>query len=85
MSFTDRFISIPTQVYNTKMADLTGKEEYFDGLSKISPFEISEYYKSWSDGIEVTQIYMKNGRSFLGNIPFDEFEKLLNTWQNKNQ
>lgn len=83
--FTDRFITIPTEIYNTKQAELTGKEEYYESISKINPLEICEYYESESDGKEVVQIYLKNGRTFCANITFDEFENILNSWQNRNQ
>lgn len=83
--FTDRYITIPTKIYNTKQAELTGKETYEDSFSKINPLDISEYYPSYSDGVDVTQLYLKNGRSFCAEMTFDEFEKLLNTWQNKSQ
>lgn len=82
--FTDRFIKIPTQIYNTKQAELTGKEEYYDSFSKINPLDLSEYYQSTSDEREVVQLYLKNGRSFCAEMTFDEFENLLNSWQSKN-
>lgn len=85
MQFTDRFISVPTKIYNTAMKELTGNEVYEDSFSKINPLEICEYYISSDDDIEVTQVYLKNGRSFCTYITFDEFEKLLNSWQKTNQ
>jgi len=83
--FTDRFMSVPTQVYNTKLQELTGKTDYEESFSKINPMDLSEYHRSSDDGQECTQLYLKNGRGFITYLTIEEFEKLLNAWQKQNQ
>lgn len=78
--FTDRFMELPIKCYNTKEAELTGVEDCFDTVCKINPIEICEYHISYDGETEGTQIYFKNGRSFIAYITFDDFEKLLNAW-----
>jgi len=83
--FTDRFMSLPIQVYDTKEAELTGKEDFKESTCKINPMQICEYYQSWDGDTEGTQLYFNNGRSFIVYVTIDEFEKLLNSWQKTNQ
>jgi len=81
--FTDRFIKVPSRIYNSKVKDLTGVEDLIDTDISILPMEISEYYSSFDDDLQIegTQIFMKNGESLWLRLPIDEFEKLLNHHQ----
>ena len=78
MAFTDRYLKVPTKVYNQKDADLTGKPEYEDSFSHILPTDIQEYYESVDLELECTQLYLKNGRGFIVYLTVPQFEKLLN-------
>ena len=81
--FTDRFLKVPSRIYNSERKDLTGVKDLVKTNIRILPMEISEYYASFDDDeeIEGTQIYMKNGESLWVTIPIREFEKLLNEHQ----
>lgn len=80
--FTDRFIKVPSRIYNNKDKDLTGIETLIDVEIKILPMEICQYYISWDDdGREGTQIMMKNGEPIWTYLTAREFEKLMNEHQ----
>lgn len=84
MSFTDRYIKVPIQVFNLKEKELTGNENGVDSWMKFLPFELSNYKPSYDDGepdVEITHITLKNGYSCLVYISPEEFEKLLNDSQ----
>lgn len=81
MLFTDRFISVPTDLVNEKQKDLTGDDGAYEAYTHILPMEICEYHETMYDDRVGTQIYFKNGRGFMINLSISEFEKLLNDHQ----
>ena len=83
MNFTDRYIELPIAVYNKRHKELTGKEELIDAPLKMLPFELSEYYPSDDEGVWKTQIFLKNGQSYIIELNVSEFEKAINNHQNK--
>ncbi len=87
--FTDRFVKVPTKIYNIKQKELTGNEgELEDSYSKFNPFDICEYRPAsdTEDGVEFedncTSITLKDGNSILAYINISDFEKLLNNHNN---
>lgn len=81
MNFTDKFIKVPIKFYNTRLAELTGKEDCWDALASIDPLAVIEYYVSLDSDYpdqECVQIYLTNGRSFLIYLSLDKFEEMLN-------
>jgi hypothetical protein len=86
MSFTDRFIKLPIQVFDSKLAESIGEDkcEYVDSFIKINPFEISSYKETDSDkfnGKRHTYINMKDGGGFYVFLSIEKFEELLNKFQ----
>lgn len=82
--FTDRFIKVPTKVYNVKEAEIMGKQPPLeDSFSMIHPLDIQEYYESFDEGEVCTQIYLKNGRGFIVYLELHAFENLLNKHQSQ--
>lgn len=82
--FTDRFIKVPVDLYNSKDADMVGyNEDTKEGATemRINPFEVSHYRSSEDDKEDIlnkTLVHMKNGDSFHVSITIEKFEKLLN-------
>lgn len=94
MPFTDRFIEITIATFDGSAAKYKNEEdcERLENRCKINPFKIESYQESIPIELEfskenqvVTNIIMESGESHLAKIPIDQFEKLLNAWQNKNQ
>jgi len=81
--FTDRFIKVPIQIYNIANAELIGTKEYFSNWEKFNPMDLSSYFPSEADGEEGTQICLKSGHTFWTSLTPEQFEKLLNNYQNK--
>jgi hypothetical protein len=84
MPFTDRFIRLPTKIYNKEQKELTGNEELEDSYSMINPFDICEYrpaYPSEDENLQCVNVTLKCGNSMLAYMPIGEFEKLLNKIQ----
>ncbi len=84
-AFTDRFIEVPVDLYNTTEAEMIGYTEETKtepSYMKINPFEISYYRPAKDDGDNSTQtlIYLKTGENFYITLPIDEFEKRLNNF-----
>jgi len=81
MAFTDRFIKVPTSIYNIKDKELTGREHLETIWFKFLPFELAAYRPSYGEAnpsVELTLIILKNGYEVLADIPPDEFEKIVN-------
>jgi hypothetical protein len=86
--FTDRFIEVTCVVYNPDEADLLGKKgsecELIEVTRKINEVQIESYAEAIpahdfrEDNKIWTNVNMKSSDSFIVNIPFKEFEKLLN-------
>jgi hypothetical protein len=86
--FTDRFIEVVCVVYNPEEADLMGKKgsecELIEVVRKINDVQIESYGEAIpahdfrEDNKIWTMVYLKRGDDFIVNIPFKEFEKLLN-------
>lgn len=81
MPFTDRFIKVPIQTYNTKDAELTGTKEYEDNWEKFNPLDLSAYFPSVADGNSGTHVQLKSGHSFWVDLTPEKFEQLLNKHQ----
>ncbi len=82
--FTDRFIKVPTTVFNIKQKELTGKEVLEQTYIKFNPFDISEYRPAYQDDLDEGEnkvsVTLKDGNSILVYLTIDEFEKLLNNF-----
>lgn len=81
MKFTDRFIEVPIKFYNSRLAELTGKEDCWEAKANIDPWAIIEYYASSDSDYpdqECVQVYLSNGRSFLVYRSVVQFEDELN-------
>ncbi len=84
MSFTDRFLIVRADLYDTENVELVG---YGDSTRtgsvdiRINPFEISHYRDSTDDieGVVSTMINFKNGDNFHISMSVEEFEHLLNS------
>jgi len=84
--FTDRFVRVPVNMYSQKEADLTGKEEYVPSVEMINPFEIRSYYANINhEDRDTVSVIFKDGSGLLVCTSLEEFEKLLNDHQSKNQ
>lgn len=80
--FTDRFIKVPTKIYETKYKEITGEEgDLEDSWSKILPMAIVEYRPTTADDCECTHVFLNNGNTILTYMPIEQFEKLLNEHQ----
>jgi len=92
--FTDRFIELPTQLYNSEEAELTNKKSWEcpsrDITCKLNPFKI-ESYRPYLDDSEpdvkkakpiYTRVIMESGDTWLIYLPVSEFEKRLNQFHN---
>lgn len=82
MKFTDRFIKLPIQVFDKKMAEVTGKEEGEDSWMNVNPLEIATYRPSYDkdddDKKEIVYITLKNGDGTNIYMGFAEFEEAIN-------
>ena len=89
MAFTDRYIGIPTKIYDGDQRELLGTPEkdmeMVDVVTKINPFKIESYRPSISRDVEFTpdntdtvSIYMESGEGHIAFMRIEEFEKLLN-------
>lgn len=94
MAFTDRFIKIPTKVFDGDAHELIGKkEEDCDMISTttmINPFKIECYRASiprnvdfTEENLSTTSVTMESGDSHLAYMSINEFEKLLNKFGEK--
>lgn len=86
MSFMDRFIKLPIQIYDHAEADVTGKRDYEDCYAYFLPTEIDEMFPTTSsedDDIPVTFIYLKSGRSAVVQLHIDHLIDLLNQYSNR--
>ncbi len=84
-TFTDRFIEMPVDLYNTEDAEMIGYNEETKvepSYMKIIPFEIAYYRPAKDDDDNLTQtlIYLKTGENFHITLPIEEFEKRLNNF-----
>ncbi len=84
-AFTDRFIEVPVDLYNTTEAEMIGYTEETKtepSYMKINPFEIAYYRPIEDDDDNLTQtlITFKSGDSFHITLPIEEFEKRLNNF-----
>lgn len=80
-------IELPCMVYNTWEEETTGKHridcELIEIRRKIDPNAIESYSEAIpldnfkSDNKIWTNVQTRSGDSFLVNMPFDEFEKLI--------
>jgi hypothetical protein len=78
--FTDRFITLPIKVYNTKVKELTGEEgELTDSWEKVNPFEIQTYRPDVDSETSVI-VTVKNRDPFSVYLSVKDFEHLLNTF-----
>jgi hypothetical protein len=78
--FTDRFITLPIKVYNTKVKELTGEEgELTDSWEKVNPFEIQTYRPDVDSEASVI-VTVKNREPFSVYLSVKDFEHLLNTF-----
>lgn len=81
--FTDRFIKVPVELYDTKEADIIGYSKdtkFADTYMKINPFEISHYRPSTdnNDALSETCVHFKNGSQAVIKMTTEKFEELLN-------
>ena len=80
--FTDRFVKVPSKIFNAKNKELTGNEELYDCQLRVLPMEICEYYENLDEDNGSIQVLLKNGDSFPVYLTIQEFEKLLNNHLN---
>lgn len=83
MKFTDRYIKVPTKIYNKAEKELTGKEVCEDSYSKINPFAIEEYRPSFDNDFpdsECVHLLLKSGHEFLVYMTMEKFEAMLNNF-----
>lgn len=92
-NFTDRYMAVPIQLYNSKESDITGKEahecENIQTYAKINPFDI-EYYRPGiidelefeEKNMEITSVYFRSGESLTVFMDIISFEKQLNNFGN---
>lgn len=84
MSFTDRYIKLPIQIYDRKHAEITGQEVGEDSWMKVNPMEIASYRPTYDkDDIEkkeIVSITTKQGDSTNVYLSPEEFEELLNSF-----
>lgn len=62
---------------------MTGKENLIKANLKVFPFEISDYFptEDEDDNKWKTQIYLKNGQSYMIELTVEKFEEKLNSHQ----
>ncbi|HYH14955.1 MAG TPA: hypothetical protein VD794_07040 [Flavisolibacter sp.] len=82
--FTDRFIAVPTQIYNIKEYELTEVKNFTDVETYINPLEICLFEpcagdEDNPDNLDATEVIMKNGKSFIVYLSVKKFIKLLNS------
>lgn len=82
MSFTDRFLKVPTKRHSPDENLYGLKLPMLDSFQNIDPWDISSYKPS-SDYKNATSIYFKNGRDILAFLSVTEFEAFLNEWEKK--
>lgn len=84
MAFTDRFISLPIQVYDRKAKELMDRDESEDSIVKINPMEIAAYRPSYDaddpDKKEIVSMRLKCGDNYLVYMTMEDFEKHLNNF-----
>jgi hypothetical protein len=88
MSYTDKFLRLPVEMYNKKEAELTGDNDSssFDSFGKFNPMEISSYipaYDNDSKLIKKTTVYFRGGESILVLMDLPSFEKVVNEFMSK--
>ncbi len=93
MTFTDRYIKVPTIVYNNKQQELFNKEshecEQLGTFRMINPMRIESYEPAMPaeagfglDAQIATSIIMYSGESLMTYLTINEFEKLFNEHHN---
>lgn len=84
--FTDRFVEVPISIFNVKEKEMTGKENLEDSWFKFLPFELAAYRPTYFDDEstrqDCTTIILKSGDTTIANMTPEDFEKLLNSWNN---
>lgn len=79
MPLTDRFIKLPTKIYNEEEHNLTGNKRTEETIIHINPLDISVYFDAFTkDGERYLQIETKGGGIYSVDVTLDEFEKILN-------
>jgi hypothetical protein len=84
MAFTDRYIKLPIELFDKKLAETTGdfNSSSFQGYMMINPFEIRSYRPCYSeDGastLEETIVDFKSGESVVVLLDIKDFERKLN-------
>lgn len=81
------FIELPIIVYDSKQMDITNKSadecDLMEVIKKVNASSIESYSESIplsdfrEDNKVWTDVFMKSGDTFIVNMPFDKFEKLL--------
>lgn len=86
MSFINRFIKVPIQIFDHAAAEITGKRDYESCYEYILPTEIDGMFPTTSSDQEdkpVTFLYFKSGRSLVIELHVDKFIELLNQYSNR--
>lgn len=75
MSFTDRFLELPVILMYITDGDTDNPiDQYEKTIEMVNPLEISSFHPDDSD----THIFMKNGRSIMTTMGFNEFQERVN-------
>lgn len=92
--FTDRFIEFKITTFDGEAAKY--KEpvdcDRLENICKINPFKIESHQEAIpieldfaEENKSCTNIIMESGENHLARMTINEFEKLLNSWQSRNQ
>lgn len=84
--FTDRFIKLPIDLFDTDTANQIGYNDNTktaEVMVRVSPLDISYYRPAFDKGepLNETFICLKTGIDFNAKMKIDEFEKVLNEHQ----
>ena len=79
MAFINRFVKLPTQVYDITEEDLPVKQ-YEDSYAYVLPLEIDSFYPSFNSRTQTsaTHVYMKSGRSCVIEMDIEQFIDVIN-------
>ena len=87
--FTERFLSIPSLIFNPKDEDLMGKcTKEVSCIKNINPMRIESYgdapaNENFEEGSNIwTLVIMQSGDNFIATITVQQFEKLINDFIN---
>lgn len=83
MSFTERYIKLPIEIYRQKELELMGDEGAvpFGAYTMLNPFEIVMYRPCYNENDEETDgtlVHLKSGAEFVVNLHIEDFEMQIN-------